>query len=156
MIPMLLLINEETEFNSLLEVSKPVSRWSHYFNPAKVSRVCVGCVRLFRTPWTMTLQAPLSMGFSRQEYWSGLSFTSPGIFPTQISPIADTFFTIWVTRESQKVLTAETFCLLILLVFYIYILSVVFWLALSPFFFLPETCTYLHVCIHISMYVLIY
>ena len=31
------------------------------------------------TPWTVAQQAPLSMGFSRQEYWSGLSFYSPGV-----------------------------------------------------------------------------
>ena len=35
------------------------------------------------TPWTVACQAPLSMGFSRQEYWSGLPFPSPGIFLTQ-------------------------------------------------------------------------
>ena len=40
-------------------------------------------VRLFATPWTVAYQAPPSMGFSRQEYWSGLPFPSPGIFPTQ-------------------------------------------------------------------------
>ena len=34
-------------------------------------------VRLFATPWTIAHQAPLSMGFSRQEYWSGLPFPSP-------------------------------------------------------------------------------
>ena len=33
------------------------------------------------TPWTVACQAPLSMGFSRQEYWSGLPFPSPGDFP---------------------------------------------------------------------------
>ena len=33
------------------------------------------------TPWTLALQAPLSMGFSRQEYWSGLPFPSPGDLP---------------------------------------------------------------------------
>ena len=33
------------------------------------------------TPWTVACQAPLSMGFSRQEYWSGLSFPSPGDLP---------------------------------------------------------------------------
>ena len=38
----------------------------------------VSHVRLFLTPWTVALQAPLSMGFSRQEYWSGLPFSSPG------------------------------------------------------------------------------
>ena len=34
--------------------------------------------RLFATPWTVAHQAPLSMGFSRQVYWSGLPFPSPG------------------------------------------------------------------------------
>ena len=38
-------------------------------------------VRLFATPWTVACQAPLSMGFSRQEYWSGLPFPSPGDLP---------------------------------------------------------------------------
>ena len=38
-------------------------------------------VRLFATPWTVTYQAPRSMGFSRQEYWSGLPFLSPGDLP---------------------------------------------------------------------------
>ena len=36
-------------------------------------------VQLSATPWTMASQAPLSMGFSRQEYWSGLPFPSPVI-----------------------------------------------------------------------------
>ena len=35
-------------------------------------------VQLFVTPWTVARQAPLSMGFSRQEYWRGLPFLSPG------------------------------------------------------------------------------
>ena len=38
-------------------------------------------VRLFATPWTVACQAPLSTGFSRQEYWSGLPFPSPGCLP---------------------------------------------------------------------------
>ena len=38
-------------------------------------------VQLFATPWTIAWQAPLSMGFSRQEYWSGLPFPSPGDLP---------------------------------------------------------------------------
>ena len=36
------------------------------------------CVRLCATLWTIALQAPLSMGFSRQEYWSGLPCPPPG------------------------------------------------------------------------------
>ena len=38
-------------------------------------------VRLFATLWTVACQAPLSMGFSRREYWSGLPFPSPGDLP---------------------------------------------------------------------------
>ena len=40
-------------------------------------------VRLFATPWTIALQAPLSMWFPSQENWSGLPFPLPGIFVTQ-------------------------------------------------------------------------
>ena len=36
----------------------------------------------FAAPWTITCQAPLSMGFFRQEYWSGLPFASPGDLST--------------------------------------------------------------------------
>ena len=38
-------------------------------------------VRLFATPWTVTYQAPQPTEFSRQEYWSGLPFPSPGDLP---------------------------------------------------------------------------
>ena len=41
------------------------------------------CIRLFVTPWTIAHQAPLSMAFSKQEYWSGLPFLPQEIFPTQ-------------------------------------------------------------------------
>ena len=40
-------------------------------------------VWLFATPWTVAYHAPPSLGLSRQEYWSGLPFPSPEIFPTQ-------------------------------------------------------------------------
>ena len=39
------------------------------------------CVQLFATPWTVAYQASLSMGFSRQEYWNELPFSSPGDLP---------------------------------------------------------------------------
>ena len=38
-------------------------------------------VQLFATPWTVAYQAPPSMGFSRQEYWSGVPLPSPGELP---------------------------------------------------------------------------
>ena len=40
-----------------------------------------GCVQLFATTWMLAHQAPLTMGFSRQEYWSGLLFPPPGDLP---------------------------------------------------------------------------
>ena len=47
------------------------------------------CLTLFATQWTVALQAPLSMGFSRQEYWSGLPFLSPGDPPSsEIEPMS--------------------------------------------------------------------
>ena len=42
---------------------------------------CFSCVRLFATLWTVACQAPLSMGFSGQEYWSGLPCPPPGDLP---------------------------------------------------------------------------
>ena len=47
--------------------------------PVSVSRSVVS--DSFTTPWTVALQAPLSMEFSRQEYWSGQPFLSPGDLP---------------------------------------------------------------------------
>ena len=46
---------------------------------------CFSCIQLFVTSWTVVHQAPLSMGFSRQEYWSGCHALLQGIFPTQWS-----------------------------------------------------------------------
>ena len=43
----------------------------------KVKVKSLSCVRLFATPWTAASQAPPSMGFSRQEYWSGVPLPSP-------------------------------------------------------------------------------
>ena len=57
-----------------------------YFLPNVVVKVKVEVkwlspVRLFATPWTVAYQAPPSMGFSRQEHWSGVPFPSPGALP---------------------------------------------------------------------------
>ena len=41
----------------------------------------LGCVRLYETPWSVAHQGPLSVEFSRQEYWNGLSFPPPGDLP---------------------------------------------------------------------------
>ena len=47
----------------------------------KVKVKSLSRVQLFVTPWTLVYQAPQSMGFSRQEYWSGLPVPSPGDLP---------------------------------------------------------------------------
>ena len=76
-------------------------------------------VRLFATPWTVAHQAPLSMGFSRQEYWSGLLFPTPGDLPyPRIEPtflvlpaLAGRFFTPGPTwKVTQKSSTFNPSC----------------------------------------------
>ena len=47
----------------------------------KVKVKSLSRVRLFVTPWTVAYQASPSMGFSREEYWSGVPFPSPGDLP---------------------------------------------------------------------------
>ena len=69
------------------------------------------CVWVFATLWTIAHQAPLSMGFSRQEYWSGLpcppagNLPDPGIEPVSLmSPaLAGRFFTSGTTWETHHV-----------------------------------------------------
>ena len=70
----------------------------------------VSHVRLFVTPWTVAHQAPLSVGFSRQEYWIGLPFPppgdlpDPGIEPTSLAflALAGGFFTTNATWEAPS------------------------------------------------------
>ena len=52
--------------------------------------LCVlSCVLLFVTPWTVACQAPLSTGFSKQEYWIRLPFPTPGDLPDPgIKPVS--------------------------------------------------------------------
>ena len=59
------------------------------------------CIQLFVIPWTVARQTPLSMGFSSQEYWSGLPFPSPGDLSDTGVKLAGGFFTVWVTRETH-------------------------------------------------------
>ena len=52
----------------------------------KVKVKSLSSVRLFATPWTVAYQASQSMGFSRQEYWSGVPFLSPDLPNPGIEP----------------------------------------------------------------------
>ena len=55
--------------------------WHHISFKRKVKVKSLRRVWLFATPWTVAYQVPLSMGFSRQEYWSGFPFPSAGALP---------------------------------------------------------------------------
>ena len=60
-----------------LEIDEEKGIYRYQFSSAQ----SLSCVQLFSTPWTIAYQAPQSMEFSRQEYWSGLPLPSPGAFP---------------------------------------------------------------------------
>ena len=61
------------------------------------------CVRLFVTPWTIALQTPLSKGFPRREYWSGLPFPFPGDLPNLgIEPTSPALVGLFFTTEPPK------------------------------------------------------
>ena len=84
-----------------------VTRGNHYF-PALLLTCVLSHIQLFATPLTVAHQAPLSMEFSRQAYWSGLLFPSPGDLhhagiepPSLVSPaLAGGFFTTGAAWEA--------------------------------------------------------
>ena len=118
----------------------------------------LSCVQLFATPWTAAFQAPLSMGFSRQEYWSGLPFPPPGDLPdpgielalSESPALAGRFFTTeppgkpcvcislssyinsWIFQLSGSVLTY------VLNIYIVFLSYKYFKLPLEPFFLLVE------------------
>ena len=75
-----------------------------YESESEIAQSCLSA-----TPWTVAYEAPPSMEFSRQEYWSGLPFPSsedlpyPGIEPRSPALQADSF-TIWTTREAHFII----------------------------------------------------
>ena len=127
-------INEETEAKRAEMTwsrSKLVTQHSHYTIPPSnivhsaqdnnlFNKICVSIrvfksvcmymlsrVQLFATPWTVACQAPLSIGFPRQKYWSGLPFPSPGDLPnpgieltSHVSFISSVFSTTSATWEA--------------------------------------------------------
>ena len=70
---------------SLFILTNRLSHSLGHSNPLCVCAQILSHVWLFATPWTIAPQAPLSMGFSRQEYWSGLPFLHPGDLPEYIT-----------------------------------------------------------------------
>ena len=65
---------------------------------------CFSCVCFFETLWTVARQVPLSMGFSRQEHWSGLPCLSPGDLPdpgiAPMSPVSPVLASRFLTTSA--------------------------------------------------------
>ena len=87
-----------------------------------VEQLCVctqllSCAQLFASPWTVARQDPLSMEFSRQEYWSGFPFSPPGDLPDPVikpaslmhPKLAGEFLTTSSTWEAQHFLVSPHF-----------------------------------------------
>ena len=82
-----------TPTRELWEVSDPLSSSNWWVIWVHSGVKSLSRVRLFAIPWTVAHQAPLSMGFSRQECWSGLPFPSPGDLPNPgIKPRSPTLY----------------------------------------------------------------
>ena len=85
--------------------------WPQHFSMACLRAKSLSRVWLFATLWTVAFQAPLSMGFSRQEFWSELpcplpgDLPDPGIEPTSLKSLAlaGGFFTTKATWEARSV-----------------------------------------------------
>ena len=95
-------MHSQTEFLHLILIIYP------YLGGDLVAKLCMTLV----TPWTVACQAPLSVGFSWQEDWSGFSFPSPGDLPdpgikpaSLASPsLAGGFFTTEPSEKSSDLL----------------------------------------------------
>ena len=79
--------------------------WCKSKDKMRVLVQSLSCIQLLATPWTVACQAPLSMGFPRQESWSELlssgDFPDLGIEPTSLA-LAGGFFNHLATREVQE------------------------------------------------------
>ena len=111
------------------------------YNTVCVHALLFNCVQFFATPWTVALQAPLVMEFSRQEYWSGLPFPTPqdipdpGIEPESLaSPaLTDGFFTTAPLGNPGKILSIIDTMMYITSPGLSYLITE----SLVPFFFFP-------------------
>ena len=97
-------------------LGKPMDRgtwWATVTGSQTVKVKSLSRVRLFATLWTVAHQAPLSMGFSRQKYWSGLPFPSPmdlpnpGIEPMSLA-LSGRFFYHCATWKAHGKITVST------------------------------------------------
>ena len=93
-------------------------------------------VQLFATAWTIACQAPLSLGFPRQEYWSGLPFPSPGALPNpETEPESPALEVDFLSTEPPEKLT----CIVIYLSFLSFFLSLILFPSLLSSFSFPAS-----------------
>ena len=108
-----LVICGQPDCRDTMEPTRALTSWSEGEEPPSwftdVSAQSLSHLQFFVTPWTVAHQAPLSMGFSRQEYWSGLpcpppgDLSDPGIEPQSLtSALAGRLFTIGATWEALQ------------------------------------------------------
>ena len=96
-------------------------------------------IQLFATPWTVARLGPLSMRFSRQEYWSGLPFCPPGGLPNPgikpVSPVSSALAGGFLTTEPQGMLYIHIYYTCIYIIYVIYIMYNIILLYIYTFFF---------------------
>ena len=101
----------------IAEIRKKGRQWQKEPSSCEAQRFCCCCLvtkssHSFATPWTVGCQTPLSIGFPRQEYWSGLPFPSPGDLPnpgventsSALQKIHDRLFMTEPSRKPSMVL----------------------------------------------------
>ena len=97
----------------------------------KVKVKSLSCVRLLVTPWTVAHQAPPSMGFSRQEYWSGVPFPSPLLSRRQVKYSEGGSCGRSPLPADKRVIGKGVWCLeemwLLWLLFYPFLLQPIWW-----------------------------
>ena len=74
-------MDEYKGHNRIMTDSQGQNEWYYYKRDNEMKCQLLIHVQLFAVPWTVDCQVPPSMGFSRQEYWSGLPYSSPGDLP---------------------------------------------------------------------------
>ena len=127
--------------------------WLSWVCFKKVKVKSVSCVQLFANPWTAAYQALSSMEFSRQEYWSGLPFPSPGdlsnpgIEPRSPALQADTF-TVWATRKPKGVFYSfhQFWKILCHFPYFIVLLSSLLWGLQLHIYYTLWSCPIAHWC----------
>ena len=94
----------ELGYNSTLFFQHGASVWSQEDGGGGGHTRVLSRVRLFATPWTAARQAPLSMGFSRQESWSGLPCPPPGDLPNPVIEPSRQILYCLSHQESPRIL----------------------------------------------------